>query len=232
MAWLNEHMKYLAVALGLLAGLPLIWRRRRELGLPKFWQTLLLAFGFSAASVAGAMLLALAEQLLHGQSPSIGAISLFGVFLIGAPLLLAAAALLRLPRPKLFDTFALYALPSLILMRINCLISGCCGGRAIGATGLTWPTREIEIIFYFVLLAVFFHREKTSGKRVNGDLFPLFMMIYGLFRFMEEFFREGSGLLHIAHLWSIISFAAGFSVYAEMHRRAEAAKKSGGKRKC
>ena len=43
------------------------------------------------------------------------------------------------------------------------------------------------------------------------------MISYGAFRFINEFFRDnGSGLFHLAHLWSIITLIIGVCIYTEL----------------
>lgn len=220
--FLTSYGKYLAVLLGVLAGFPLVWRRRDSLGLKRPWQIVLICAAFSVFSVLSAILFAALESLLGGQSPSFGAISTYGVYLICPFLvLLLSKALKRNPR-SVFDAYAFYALPSLFLLRCNCLWSGCCGGRFIPGSGsLHWPTREAEMIFYAAMLLLLLFRERRGVP--PGTAFPVLMFSYGAFRFVEEWFREGSGtsLVHLAHLWSIIALVVGLGFYLELNKASQ-----------
>ncbi len=109
------------------------------------------------------------------------------------------------------------------LGRIGCLMAGCCYGRetdswigiylpAVGAKVI--PTQLIESIFllllFFALTALLFR------TRING--FSVYLIAYGIFRFVIEFFRAddrgGSVIpwLSPSQVWSVILFAVGTAV--------------------
>ena len=158
--WLLDHSKYLALVLGVAAGFPLVLVRRKRLEIKTAGGALLLSFFFTVLSLAATMLLAALESLLAGNTPNIGAVSVMGVYLFAPFGVLAAAKVCKWKKEDAFDLYTLYALPSLFLMRINCLISGCCIGRLIGSSGLRWPTREAEMGLYVVLFIILLLREK------------------------------------------------------------------------
>lgn len=218
MDWVTDNAKYIAVLLGILLGWPLLLRRQPIRRPGQSLRALLLAVGLSAVSVASAMLFAAMESLLGGSTQSFGAISTYGIYLIAPLLLLAVAAALKLDARQLFDDYALYALPSLFLLRINCLLAGCCGGTQIAHTGLTWPTRQAEMLFYAIMLLVLLRREKRGAPPGTG--FPLLMMCYAAFRFEVEWFRtvEPPAALHIAHIWSVLTFIIGLLLYLKIRK--------------
>ena len=217
-----DHSKYLSLILGLLAGFPLMWQRRSKIGLNKAWQVALLCILFTVASVISALLFASFEKLISGQGLSFGAISTYGVYFFCPWILLAVNGKRRGRIKNGFDLFAIYALPSLFFLRINCLISGCCGGIMIPGTNLHWPTRQAELVFYAVMLVVLLLLEKRGAP--SGQGFPLLMAAYGCFRFVEEWFRisEGNNAFHLAHLWSILAAALGMAIYYEMQKQGKA----------
>ena len=123
----------------------------------------------------------------------------------------------RLIDSSYFDSLAYYFTISLFFVRCNCLISGCCGGKEIFSTGLHWPTREAELIFYILVLWGFSKYEKAS--KVSGLLFPLLMLWYGVFRFINECFRvsiAAKGWFHISHIWAVLCAIVGASIYNEL----------------
>ena len=214
-----NNTKYIAILLGLLAGYPLMWQRRKKVGLEESWQVFILCVFFTAASVLSALLFASFEKMITGRPFSFGAISIYGIYFF-CPLMLLAAA--RGKRDRIrngFDLYALYAMPSLFFLRINCMISGCCGGIPISGTGLHWPTRQAEMVFYAAMLIVLIRREKQGASPGHG--FPLLMASYGCFRFIVEWFRisEGTSPLHLAHLWSVLAAALGFAIFFELKKR-------------
>lgn len=210
-------MKYVMLFLGVLVGIPFIWRQREQLGLKRPWQALLLCLGFSAGSMLSAMIFASLEELLSGNGFGFGAISTYGVYFFCSPAVYFAAKRVKRDGWRWMDMFAVYALPSLFLMRINCLLNGCCGGRAIGDTGLHWPTRQAEMIFYAIMFLILLRREKAGAQ--NGTAFPLLAAAYGAFRFIEEWFRDHSGgsLIHLAHIWSLMAVIIGLGLYFELN---------------
>ena len=210
-------MKYVMLVLGVLAGIPFVWRQREPLGLKKPWQVLLLCLGFSAGSMLSAMLFASLEGLLSGNGFRFVAISTYGVYFFFPLAVYFAAKGMKRNGWRWVDMFAVYAAPSLFLMRINCLVSGCCGGRPIGSTGFYWPTRQAEMIFYVIRFLVLIRREKAGAR--TGTAFPLLAGTYGTFRFIEELFRDhpGGSLFHMAHIWSMMAVIIGFGLYFELN---------------
>ncbi len=210
--FLSQYGKYAAVLLGMLAGFSLVYRR---------WKRPVLSAGlclfFSAVSVVAAMLFAAFEAVISGKELSPGAISTYGVYFICPVILLLIAKLMKLNGKAVMDTFAQYAMPSLFFLRCNCLFAGCCGGRLIPGTELHWPTRQAELLFYAAFLCFLLYREKRGA--IEGTGFPLLMAVYGAFRFVEEWFREGTGtsLVHLAHLWSLLALIIGLGVYFELN---------------
>jgi len=96
------------------------------------------------------------------------------------------------------DAFALAVPLGLILGRLGCLSHGCCLGEVCEPTAwyaLTdvhgsprWPAVPVEIAFnavaFLVLLTL------RLNRVLPGQLFHLYPMAYGLFRFSHEYLRE------------------------------------------
>ena len=100
------------------------------------------------------------------------------------------------------DWFALIAPLGIILGRIGCVLHGCCLGVACqpawftvnDATGVArWPAAQVEFIFNAVALAVL--ALLKWRKLMPGQLFHLYLIGYGLFRFAHEFARETPQIL-------------------------------------
>jgi hypothetical protein len=110
------------------------------------------------------------------------------------------------------------------IARLNCFRAGCCQGLPIG--DFRWPLREAELVFYGVFIALF--ASKIRKGKTYGQVYPLFMITYGILRFISEFVREEFttqvGMLHLAHIWSIISIVAGAVWYIQVRKRNQSAK--------
>ena len=215
--FLTDNCKTLAVAVGLIVGFPLVWKRRDHVGYDHLWQIALLCVSYSVICVLGATVFCGIERVLSGEAFRLGGVSTYGMYFFAPiPYLIAFKG----PRRAgMTDLLALYAVPSLFLQRVCCLIAGCCQGNLIPGTEMRWPTRELELVFY-VLLFVYFLRKEKSETFIKGSLFPILMASYGAFRFLEEGFRDASGasFVHLAHLWSILALIVGISILVEMKR--------------
>ena len=94
------------------------------------------------------------------------------------------------------DKFALIAPIGIIIGRIGCLTHGCCQGIACnlgpfsirGPDGTAhWPAVPVEMLFN--LLAVTAVVLLRRANRFPNQLFHLYLVAYGLFRFAHEFLR-------------------------------------------
>lgn len=83
------------------------------------------------------------------------------------------------------DRFATILPIPLILGRLGCLHAGCCGG--ITCSFGKWPSVPVEIGFQVVSILVLSQMRKRSI--LPGQHFYLYLIAYGLFRFLHEFLR-------------------------------------------
>ena len=169
-----------------------------------------------------------------------GAMSLFGsIFFMPVFFLLGAKIFNRLPR-MVCDIFTPCMVFTVLLARINCLINGCCIGTAITSNSgkeFRWPVRELEILYYIVFLIIFIPKDinyyRNGSKRASsssfiskwidsfipGSLYPIYMLSYGVLRFVLEFVRDTEAgnifikadpsLFHLAHLWAFLAIGIG-----------------------
>jgi phosphatidylglycerol:prolipoprotein diacylglycerol transferase len=111
------------------------------------------------------------------------------------------------------DRFAVMVPAAVALGRVGCWTSGCCQGIACqpawftvqDASGQTrWPAVQVELLFNLLALAVIVWLRRT--KRLPGQHFHVYLIGYGIFRFLHEFLRQEPRVLgpltgyHIAAL--------------------------------
>jgi len=99
------------------------------------------------------------------------------------------------------DYFALLVPASIALGRVGCLLQGCCLGRACppawwtlrDAHGIArWPAVPVEMGFNLLAVAVFL---VLRWRRIlPGQHFHLYLMAYGVFRFLHEPLRNTPGI--------------------------------------
>lgn len=193
-------------------------RRRADLDLSEddFWLLMLLLMAGVFAGGVGFYFLVYGggwsgNAAFWRRNGTIGGGSFLGVF-VGAAA--GAAAFCRLRRrsfPAVADVLAAAAPLGLAVMRVGCLLNGCCYGRP---TRLPWgivfsgpcavrpdlrgiplhPTQLYEAagdlaIFAFLDLVV--RPRRRDGRLRPGDGLAVFIGLYGLLRFVNDFFRAG-----------------------------------------
>jgi phosphatidylglycerol---prolipoprotein diacylglyceryl transferase len=93
------------------------------------------------------------------------------------------------------DRFAAILPFSIGIGRIGCMATGCCGGiqcsnglRLLSPTGDRFPNQLVEALFHFSLGALFlwFVKREIMAAR----LFALYLVVYGVFRFLLEPLRD------------------------------------------
>ena len=212
MMWASDHRLLLLLALA--AVFTMIWLLKlRQRLKAKAWVVLLISvlhvvFGVFCVRVFAA---------IEGHPE---AMSLYGAVFFMPIGYFIGAKIFKRPLSDVFDIFSICLIATLLIARINCLFAGCCKGRLIAeGSVLRWPTREIEIVYYIAFLACFI--PKVIKAKTRGEVFPLYLLSYGCLRFILEFFRESSygRTIDLSHIWSLISIAAGLSVYVTMKQR-------------
>jgi phosphatidylglycerol:prolipoprotein diacylglycerol transferase len=110
------------------------------------------------------------------------------------------------------DWFAVIVPVGIMLGRIGCMLQGCCLGKVCDANWYTindvngvprWPASQVEFLFNAVMLGVILLLR--WGRIAPGQLFHIYLIAYGLFRFFHEFFRDTP---HIIGPFSGYQFAA------------------------
>src|SRR5437868_7751782 len=93
------------------------------------------------------------------------------------------------------DRFATLLPFTIGIGRIGCFLAGCCRGLPYdgwcalrAADGVSrYPTQVIEIVFQFMVGLLFIFLLKR--QILFGRLFSVYLILYGVFRFVTEFIR-------------------------------------------
>jgi phosphatidylglycerol---prolipoprotein diacylglyceryl transferase len=95
------------------------------------------------------------------------------------------------------DWFAVIVPVGIMLGRIGCMIQGCCLGKVCDANWFTindvngvprWPASQMEFLFNALTLGLILLLR--WGRIAQGQLFHVYLMAYGVFRFFHEFLRD------------------------------------------
>lgn len=118
------------------------------------------------------------------------------------------------------DAFAVIAPLSLMFGRVGCLFGGCCTGIAMQPAWFTiadaqgvqrWPAVWVELAFNasFFAFAVGWtlQRRHAGTSRWNGQLFHVYLIAYGVFRFFHELVRGTPRIISGMSGYQILSIA-------------------------
>lgn len=224
LTWLSDHALILLLSCGTLFNVYWLHRCRERLHL-RWLSVLLLSVLHTVLGVLSVKVFALFETGNFSNMSLFGGVFFMPLFYWGV------AKLAKQKAADVFDVFTICLVFTLMCARLNCMISGCCLGAHIPIEGLThlrFPTRELELLFYVLLLSRLWRKVLSGSAR--GMIYPIYMISYGIFRFVTETLRVSNrtdSILHISHLWALLSLGIGISIYGELQKKE---KKTGGRR--
>lgn len=224
LTWLSDHALILLLSCGTLFNVYWLHRCRERLHL-RWLSVLLLSVLHTVLGVLSVKVFALFETGDFSNMSLFGGVFFMPLFYWGV------AKLAKQKAADVFDVFTICLVFTLMCARLNCMISGCCLGAHIPIEGLThlrFPTRELELLFYVLLLSRLCRKVLSGSAR--GMIYPIYMISYGIFRFVTETLRfsdRTDSILHVSHLWALLSLGIGISIYGELQKKE---KKTGGRR--
>lgn len=224
LTWLSDHALMLLLGCGTLFNVYWLHRCRERLHL-RWLSVLLLSVLHTVLGVLSVKVFALFETGNFSNMSLFGGVFFMPLFYWGV------AKLAKQKTADVFDVFTICLVFTLMCARLNCIISGCCLGAHIPIEGLThlrFPTRELELLFYVLLLSRLWRKVLSGSAR--GMIYPIYMISYGIFRFVTETLRVSDrtdSILHVSHLWALLSLGIGISIYGELRKKE---KKTGGRR--
>lgn len=224
LTWLSDHALILLLGCGTLFNVYWLHRCRERLHL-RWLSVLLLSVLHTVLGVLSVKVFALFETGNFSNMSLFGGVFFMPLFYWGV------AKLAKQKAADVFDVFTICLVFTLMCARLNCIISGCCLGAHIPIEGLThlrFPTRELELLFYVLLLSRLWRKVLSGSAR--GMIYPIYMISYGIFRFVTETLRfsdRTDSILHVSHLWALLSLGIGMSIYGELQKKE---KKTGGRR--
>ena len=224
LTWLSDHALILLLSCGTLINVYWLHRCRERQHL-RWHSVLLLSVLHTVLGVLSVKVFALFETGDFSNMSLFGGVFFMPLFYWGV------AKLAKQKAADVFDVFTICLVFTLMCARLNCIVSGCCLGAHIPIEGLThlrFPTRELELLFYVILLSRLWR--KVLNRSARGMIYPIYMISYGIFRFVTEMLRfsdRTDSILHVSHLWALLSLGIGISIYGELQKKE---KKTGGRR--
>ena len=187
--------------------------RRKNFPQVQFYKYPIISVLLTIAGVIGAML------MFYIETGKFGGTSLFGsIFFI--PILLLPLLFLRIPFSTLMDLCAPAECLMLVLMKLDCLLSGCCFGKYLPSLEIQFPSQAIEMLTFFVVMLLLLQLERNANNR--GRIYGYYLVIYGIARFILNWFRYGVKpfvwILPAGNFWSLVAIALGVTWLAVMNK--------------
>lgn len=176
-------------------------------GIP-LWKRLVLTPILTVVGVAGTYLMYWVENGEFAGTSFYGAVFLVPILFV--PL----AYLFRIPCRRLLDLCALGEGLMLTLMRVHCLISGCCRGRTLCTLAdveIHFPSQIVEGLTALAIVYVLWRWTDRYPHR-RGHLYGWYLVLYGTTRFLLNFLRaewQSPDSIPLGTVWSAVAMALG-----------------------
>ncbi len=240
--FLNVHMYGIMVALGVMAAFSSILLYQKKLGFSSALADFLFYDGIAAIFVgfgSAALFQSLynfIEHPEHGFHLGEG-ITFLGGLIGGAACFLAGYFIFRRKLPFSLPE-VLEIAPCCITVahgfgRVGCFFAGCCYGKPTDSfLGVKFPqlaervhpTQLYEAAFLFILFGVL---SWLLLKRKGSYNFSIYLIGYGIFRYLLEFLRDDSrgkliGVLSPSQFWSVVMVVIGIALVVYTIKKSKA----------
>lgn len=163
--------------------------------------------------------------MFYLESGYIGGTSFYGAVFLVPLLFVPVAWLLRMPYGYALDLCAAGECAMLAVMKVQCLLSGCCRGAVLYVTEagapVRFPSQIAELANALLLLVILLCLSRKETNR--GKLYPMYMLLYGLTRFVLNLFREARTPfalgLPAGNFWSVWSVLIGAAMLFVLSRK-------------
>ena len=192
------------IGLGGLAMLVSMLLRKKQFPHIAVWKMAIVALLLLITGVGGSMILAYIEMGRFGGTSFYGAVLL-------VPVLMVPAMLMKMSYKDILNLTAPAECAMLFVMRFDCLRANCCFGRYLPKLGFQFPSQITEMVVGISIMVTLIWMYEKNRK---AQLYPWYMILYGLCRSVLQCFRYG-GLepwfvgLSQGHLWSLVSVTIG-----------------------
>lgn len=178
---------YLMMGLSGVSTFLLLFFRKKKYGISWFNLVVILV----VIGVVGYYGAAGATYLADGVWPGI---RFYGKVLFVTISLWIFSKILKLNCSQLMDYYAPVDIFALVVMKINCLRFGCCAGIEVCLSAgrcFYFPSQIVELLVALVIFALLMALEFLD--KCNGYRYSLYLICYGLTRFVLDALREDRG---------------------------------------
>lgn len=140
--------------------------------------------------------------------------SFFGALFFAPPIMALSALLLHTKVSGLLDLCAPAECVMLAVLKVQCFLAGCCGGRCLwytkNGTMVTFPSQIVEFCNALLLMVVLLRLMRRDT--MHGRIYPMYLLLYGITRFCLNLLRETTPFLlglPAGNFWSLIAIFIG-----------------------
>lgn len=199
--------RILIIALGAIAMLAVMLIRSKSYPNIAKWKYFFLCLWLTISGVIGTLL------LFYIENGYFRGTSFFGAILF-VPILMLPALLMKIPYGTLMDITAVSECAMLAVMKLDCIESGCCGGKYLFSHNnidFYFPSQIIEMITVILIMFALIRLDKEESNKTK--LFPFYMIFYGATRSLLNWFRANQSVflleLSPGTFWGIVSILIG-----------------------
>lgn len=192
------------IGLGALAMCVSMLLRKKQFPQVAIWKMIILTVWLTVTGVLGTMVLAFIETGEFGGTSFYGAI-----FLV--PILILPVLLMKISYLDTLNLCAPAECAMLVVMRFDCLDKGCCFGKYLPNLEFQFPSQIAEMVVgVSIMIALIWMHKKNR----QTQLYPWYMIMYGVLRFCLQGLRYGGTDpwvlgLSAGHFWSLVSILVG-----------------------
>lgn len=205
----DKYFLYIMVTIFALISYIWLFINKKRLNIP-WWEIVITGIFELIVGFTGAKALAMVDFGFEKGS-FINGMRLYGAIFAEPIYFFIYAKIRKIPLSTMFDYYLIPLIFIIMSVRINCIHVGCCNSIVIN--GFEILIREIELVTNALSICIFGYF--IIKKKLQGKLYPIYMISYGIIRFGLEFFRAEYttiGFMHYGHFWSITSITIGIIV--------------------
>ena len=217
-SFINSYSVYFCISLSVILHFLILNRKKKDLKINSLC-IFIISILCNAICILASKLLYYLEFAIsnNGILPKIifdAGFSFFGTVYFAPIFYTVTALILKLNVKKVLDIATPAVLISSFCCRLNCMFAGCCTGIEILNTGIKVPTREIELACYLSIFILLIYKDHKNILKL-GTAYPIYLIIYGIVRMIEEPFRLAfkNSNIHFALIHSTASIAVGGLMY-------------------
>lgn len=176
----------------------------------KIWKSVLVALALTITGTIGTYIWFFVEASWFGGR------SYYGAVFIVPLIFIFFSKIIRIPYGELMDLCAPSECLMLAIMKYQCLVEGCCGGRALyvlEGKDVCFPSQITELVNALLIMVALMLIALIGKGKWRGKIYPWYLIVYGVTRFILNFLRDDLSPLLLGlpagNLWSLLSIAIG-----------------------